>query len=172
MPLRQFNSGISCSWQQQLSITGYQPRRQGLDSDNYNLSGLDLDRFDELYSKILTLDPGDDATIDLTAWDNELLGVEGLAFTRVIWIMVHVLSDEGIARVTPGDTNPLKWFFTTATDGFDLGPHECFGFGGDPDGDGYLVDPTQCTLKVENMGAATEPMRVKVTIQGGTSLTA
>lgn len=167
MKLTQASLNAVISWQMQLPLTGYQARRQGIDSHSFNLNGLDLSVWNGLFSWIYDLNEGSNATLDLTNLTDNLLGGPTLSYSKVLALMVTATGS--IARVEPGASNGINWI-GGASDGVDLEPGESFLKACAVGSDGYAVTGSHKTLEIANIGVATgtEPLSVKITILGST----
>ena len=114
MPLTQLSITGQISWAQSLPIPNFQPRNQGRDSKSFNANGVDLDKYNEIYAAVFELSDGMGVEIDLQAFPNLL--AEPISFERVLAMEVLVQGEGCEVQVSPGDTNPLDWFFRGSSD--------------------------------------------------------
>lgn len=147
MPLNEFALTAALSWELARQVTGFSDRTQG-DSLSFTLAGLDLDVWNQLYAARVDLTATfPDAGIDLSDFTN--LVCEGVALDKALALWVQVTGGDGTVVVTPGDAEPLEWFFDGPTDGIRVGPGELFMFAGAAAGAGAAVGAGNRTLKLE-----------------------
>lgn len=169
MALVQLQLNGVIGWRLESPIEGFQPATQGFDSKQFDLDGIDLDVFDNLFAITLSLDQDEEAEIDLQDFMS-LLDCSPVVFTRVVALFMAVSLDSADGTeitIQPGDTNGLEWFFSGGI------PVERGGgllYKMRTDGAGFPVDATHKTIKFTNTGATTgtSDTQFTVIIVGGT----
>jgi len=142
---------------------------QGENVFTFNLNGVDLTVWNKDYIAQFTLAGGASQTVDFTNITS-LLYETGVVFakTHTIGVQVDLVDPAHTnASVTmkPGASNPLQWFFTSATEGMKFLDGQSMLFSDAPTGVGFTVDGAHKTLTFNNPG--TDSIVVTVVVIGG-----
>jgi hypothetical protein len=164
MPLTNASLTMNLAWaMNRVSAGGYSPLTQGNDSVTYNLGGLDIAVFNQLYAVQLSLATGISQTIDVTSLTN--LVYETFSYGHITTIVV--LPTGSKVTIQPGASNPLTWFFGGSTQSVTVPAGGVFLFSTDAGGDGDVAITTNKTLEFTNSGST--PLLCDVILLGSTT---
>ncbi len=150
MPLSQLALNASLTFAESVDNTGgFVPTTMGTDSVSFNLGGISLTTYNQLFAAQYTIAVSGTQTIDLTTLTNFVC--ESFSFNGVISIML--LPTGSSCTLSPGASNALQWFFGGTTQSVTVPAGGLFVFSAPASGPSTTVDGTHKTLKLANAGA-------------------
>jgi len=163
MPLTAASFNTSLAWTQQKANTGQGATTQGPDSESFNLNGLNVTTFNQLYVASFTLAASASQTIDVTSLTN-LVG-ESFGFGHTLTILILPVGSQ--CTVQPGGTNPLQWFFGGTGQSVVITAGGMLAYSEPVAGPGAAVSGSHKTLELTNSGATS--LTVSVVLLGSTT---
>lgn len=147
-------------WKQSLPIDGFSSAVQGEDSASARVTPtVSLSDANIVFFEKRTLAAASSQTYDLRAL-TDFLG-NPLAMSRVYGISIYMIS--GSSTVSPGASNPLQWFFNSATANINVSSGNCFMFA---QKNSAIVDSSAKTITVTNPSGISACV-YKIAILGG-----
>ena len=151
MPLTSFTLDLNVGWQLQEAIANYQPLVQGPDGTQFSLDSVDLTTFTQLATATNTLAASATTTFDFFSFTN--LVTEATGFTKILALLIVASGDAtAIAKLEPGASNPLTWFFGGTTPSISIPSGGIMLFSLGVSGTPQVVDSTHRNMKLTNSG--------------------
>lgn len=158
MALTLLTANMVVQWAMSKANPPFAPTKQGTDGLEYNLADLN-DIFDKVYVVSAAVAGSGTLTVDLKALTD--LVNDPIDFTAVLFAFVLPIGS-GVS-VEPGAANGLELFGGTGRV-VDVLENGALFYGGDPAGDGIVVDATHKTLLFTNLSA--DPLTLELVIAG------
>lgn len=152
-PLQTAQLTINLAWALTRANGDFLDTKQGDDSRQFNLAGLDTETFNEFFAVDYAIPPSTSEDIDFTDFVN--LVYEETGFTKILCIMLIVNGNS--CRLRPGASNGLRWFFGRVDDSITIPDGGVVAFSEPVDGLGETVDATHRILTV-SAGAGTDDL--------------
>lgn len=142
--------------------TGFSNTALQTSSTSFNLNGLSLTTFNQVFAKQYTLAASASQTVDLTSLTN--LVNEAFSFGHLLTIIIKAVGSE--CTVSPGASNPQQWFFGTTTDSVVIEAGGMLAYSGPATATGSAVSGSHKTLLFTNSGLTS--LTLTVVILGST----
>jgi len=163
MPLTTATLNNQLSFTLTRTNTGFNATKANNNSVTFNLNGLNVTTFNQVFAQQYTLAAAANQDIDLTSLTN--LVYESFSFGHALLLMVTATGSQ--CTVTPGPTNGLQWFFGGSTQSVIIPAGGFFCFSEPVTGPGHVVDSTHKVLRFTNSGGTS--LTLNVAILGSTT---
>ena len=163
MPLTAASFNTVLAWTQSKTNPAAGNTNQGPDSQSFNLGGLTVATFNQLYVATFTLAASASQTIDVTSLTN-LIG-ESFSFGHTLTLLILPTGSQ--CTVQPGGTNPLQWFFGGTTQSITVTAGGMLAYSEPVAGPGAVVSSSHKTLELTNSGVTS--LTVTLVLLGSTT---
>ena len=154
MPLTQVGLSAGINWTLARPVAGFADVVQGGDTAAFDLGGLNLAVWNELFGARYTLGPGATQAVDLRAFTDPA-GTAVATADKVLALLILVAGAAADKlNVKPHGTNGLQWFFGGTAEGINIPGGGMNLFSEGPTGSGTAVDATHKQLLLTNTGGA------------------
>ena len=168
MPLTQLGLNANLSWILRKSNTGFGETTEGPDSLNFNINGVDVSTWNQLFTGRYSIAASGTQNIDLTSFTNLLN--ESVTFAHVLCMEIRTVG--GQITLSPGASNPFSWGFGTTGGSGSPVANWTINNGGvflvcEPTSGGIVVNSSHKNILLTNNGGTTST--VTIVIAGSTT---